>query len=83
MSTIYIKYIKIMRLSTAGISILRGNKVIWEAARTALGVGAPAMYKYVQRNDVELTKAAVLKVIREETGLTDSELLEDETTVKA
>jgi len=67
-----------MKLSTAGISILRGNKAIWEAAREALGVGAAAMYKYVQRNDVELTKAAVLKVIREETGLTDSELLEEE-----
>ena len=67
-----------MRLSTAGISILRGNKAIWEAARVALGVGAAAMYKYVQRNDVELTKAAVLKAIREETGLTDSEILEEE-----
>lgn len=67
-----------MRLSTAGISILRGNKAIWEGARVALGVGPAAMYKYVQRNDVELTKAAVLKVIREETGLTDSEILEEE-----
>ena len=68
-----------MRLSTAGISILRGNKAIWEAVRDALGVSDNTMYRYVQRNLEELTKAAALKVLREETGLTDSELLEDET----
>lgn len=72
-----------MRLSTAGISILRGNKAIWEAARDALGVGDAAMYKYVQRNDVELTKAAVLKVLREKSGLTDFQILEEDETVGA
>lgn len=67
-----------MRLSTAGISILRGNKAIWEATREALGVSIASMYRYVQSNDAELTKAAAMKVLREETGLTDSELLEEE-----
>lgn len=67
-----------MRLSTAGISILRGNKAIWRATRDALGVSTTSMYRYVQANDSELTKAAALKVLREETGLTDSELLEEE-----
>lgn len=72
-----------MRLSTAGISILRGNKAIWEATRRALKVSTASMYRYVQGNDPELTKAAALKVLREETGLTDSELLEEEERIQA
>jgi hypothetical protein len=67
-----------MKLNTAGISILRGNKPLWEKARTALGVSPASMYRYVQLNDEVLTQASVLKVIREETGLTDSEILEEE-----
>jgi hypothetical protein len=67
-----------MKLNTAGISILRGNKVLWEAARKALGVSIASMYRYVSTNDEVLTQASVLKVIREETGLTDQEILEEE-----
>lgn len=67
-----------MRLSIAAISILRGNKAIWEAVRIALGVSTASMYRYVKDNESDLTKASALKVIREETGLTDMEILEDE-----
>lgn len=34
--------------------------------------------RYMSLNDDNLTKAAALKVIREETGLDDSEILEEE-----
>lgn len=67
-----------MRLSIAGISILRGNKRIWNLVRDVLGLGPDAMYKHVRANSEELTKASALKVLREETGLPDSELLEEE-----
>lgn len=67
-----------MKLNTAGISILKGNKAIWEAVRKALGVSTASMYRYVSTNDPVLTQASVLKVIREETGLTDSEILQEE-----
>lgn len=67
-----------MRLSTAGISIIRGNRTIWQAVRESLGVSTASMYRYVSLNDSELTKAAALQVLRKETGLTDSELLEEE-----
>ena len=67
-----------MKLNTAGISILRGNKPLWEEARKALRVSIASMYRYVADNDEVLTQASVLKVIREETGLTDSEILEEE-----
>ena len=67
-----------MRLSIAGISILRGNKAIWEAVRLALGVSTATMYRYVKDNESELTMASALKVLREESGLSDAELLEEE-----
>lgn len=67
-----------MKLNTAGISILRGNKPLWEAVRKALGVSTASMYRYVSTNDAVLTQASALKVIREETGLTDSEILQEE-----
>lgn len=68
-----------MKLSITALSILRGNKDIWNGVMKALGVKRDTMYKYVRENSEELTKAAPLKVLREGTGLTDSELLEDET----
>jgi len=67
-----------MKLSTAGISILRGNKPLWETTRKALRVSKASMYRYVAENHEVLTKACVIKVIREETGLTDNEILEEE-----
>jgi len=68
-----------MKLNVTALSVLRGNKDIWTAVMRALGVRRDTMYKYVRDNSEELTKAAALKVIREGTGLSDSELLEDET----
>lgn len=72
-----------MRLSTVAISIIKGNRAIWDAIRKVLGVSTASMYRYVSLNDSKLTEAAVLKVLREETGLTDSELLEEEVPAKA
>jgi hypothetical protein len=34
--------------------------------------------RYIQKNSDNLTKAAALQVIREDTGLSDSEILQDE-----
>lgn len=67
-----------MRLSVTGISILRGNKAIWEAVRASIGVSRASMYRYIKDNESDLTKAAALQVLRRETGLGDSELLEEE-----
>jgi hypothetical protein len=67
-----------MRLSTTAVSILRGNKDIWKGVMAALGVKRDTMYKYVRENSEELTKASALQVLKRKTGLTDSELLEEE-----
>lgn len=72
-----------MRLNRTALSILRGDKDIWTGVMEALGVKRDTMYKYIRENSEELTKAAALKVIREETGLPDSELLEEEEPAKA
>lgn len=67
-----------MKLNITALSILRGNKDIWLAVMASLGVKRDTMYKYVRENSEELTKAAALQVLKRETGLTDSELLEEE-----
>jgi hypothetical protein len=67
-----------MKLNTVGISMLRGNKALWELVRKALDVSKNTMYRYVQNNDETLTQAAAMLVIKKETGLTDSEILEEE-----
>jgi hypothetical protein len=65
-----------MALNTVGISLLKGNKEIWERVRKVLRVSRNTMYRRVAANDPSLTQAAVLTVFREETGLTDQEILE-------
>lgn len=67
-----------MKLNITALSILRGNKDIRKGVMEALGVKRDTMYKYIRENSEELTKAAALQVLRKETGLTDSEILEEE-----
>lgn len=62
---------KIALLAIKGVK--DGKKKLAEACNTT-----PAtVYRWIDNNDDNLTKAAALKVIREETGLTDREILEE------
>lgn len=45
----------------------------------ALGKSESAVRRYIINNDDDLTKAAALEVIKAETGLTESEILEPQT----
>lgn len=45
---------------------------------TALGVSEQTVIRYISENHENLTKAAALKVIRDETKLTDNQILKDE-----
>jgi hypothetical protein len=67
-----------MRLSQLAIQKIQDSKSLPKKIQDALGVSRVTMWKYLKDNDDELTKAAALKVIREETGLTDEEILEVE-----
>ena len=53
----------------------RFNKVL-NLLAIALNVSESTARRYVNDNDDNLTKAAALNVIRQETGLTDEEILE-------
>lgn len=44
-----------------------------------MGKSVHTIEGWITNNDDNLTKAAALKIIREETGLTDEEILEQET----
>ena len=69
-----------MRLSRLGIIGVRGSKGIVSKLADALGVSEPSVYKYIRDNETngELTKAAAIHVIKEETGLSEEEILESE-----
>ena len=45
----------------------------------ALGVTDQTIIRMIKGNSDDLTKMAAMQVIREETGLTDEEILEEET----
>ena len=73
-----------MRLSKAAILALKGmDKEAKQRIGDAVGVAASTVYRWIQDEDDNLTKAAALAVIRNETGLTDQELLEEETESKS
>lgn len=43
----------------------------------ALSCSEQSIYRYIRENSDDLTKAAALRVIREETGLQDEDILEE------
>lgn len=67
-----------MKLTNIVILAIRGHKSIKDTLASALGVSKATVYRWIQDNDENLTKAAALEIIRFELGLTDSEILERE-----
>lgn len=68
-----------MRLTRAALLIIRGfsGEKKEELAGVA-GVGIKTLYRWLDENNDGLTKAAVVKMVRQESGLNDEEILEDE-----
>lgn len=72
-----------MRLSRIAILAVKGaSPGIVKRLAKAIATSEPTIYRYINDNDDNLTKAAALEVIREETGLEDSEILEIEVATK-
>lgn len=66
-----------MRLTKRALELVN-TPVMRRMLMAALGnVAESTIYRYINANDDNLTKAAALKVIREGTGLTDDEILEE------
>lgn len=69
-----------MKLTHIAILAVKGSgKDMIDKLADVLGVTDKTIYRYISDNSDELTKAAALKVIREETGLTDDQILEETT----
>ena len=69
-----------MKLSKLAILAVKGAcPCIVKDLADALSVSEKSIYRYINDNDDNLTKAAALIVIRNTTGMTDAEILEPET----
>lgn len=66
-----------MKLSVLALQRIMDSKSLPKKLQEVLNVSRTTMWKYLKDNDDELTKAAALKVIREETGLSDDQILEE------
>lgn len=55
---------------------IRGSRGIVPKLAEALNCSHASVYRYIADNDILLTTAAALKVIREELKIEDSEILE-------
>lgn len=68
-----------MKLTKIALLAVKGcGRGMVQRLSDALGVSEPTTYTYIATNSDNLTKAAALAVIREETGLTDEQILEAE-----
>ena len=66
-----------MRLTKKALKRINNTKARMRIA-LALCCSEMTVRRYIDANDDNLTKAAAMQVIREETGLTDSEILEED-----
>lgn len=68
-----------MKLSKLALLAIKGcDGESKKRMMAVLGVAYTTFLKYLSENDDNLTKAAALKVIREETGLRDDQLMDVE-----
>lgn len=67
-----------MKIRKLVLMAIRGNTNLRRKLKKALDVSEPTFQRYITDNSRELTLAASLKVIREDLGLLDSEILEEE-----
>lgn len=78
---LYLSNIIKMRLNRTGKAILRGDKELKKEIADAMAVSVPTIYRWIQDDDDNLTKAAVLKVILEKHKLEEHQILESESAV--
>lgn len=67
-----------MKIRKLVLMAIRGNTGLRRKIKEALEVSEPTFQRYLSDNSDMLTKAAVVRVIREELDISDSEILEEE-----
>lgn len=63
-------------ISEKALKKIRVSKVCKAKLQIALDKAAPTIQRYLDDNDILLTTKVALDVIREETGLTESEIIQ-------
>lgn len=67
-----------MRIKKKVLEKMDGNDALVVRLVRELEVSYPTIRRWIVNNDDNLTKAAAMKIIREELDLTDSQILEEE-----
>lgn len=67
-----------MKLTQRVLEALKNNKTARARLQLGLDRSEYTINRYIFSNDVMLTTAAALKIIREETGLSDAQILDKE-----
>lgn len=67
-----------MRLSKIALLAIRGHKDLKRQIAEALDVSVATVYRWIDQNSDDLTKAAALDLIEKGTGLTQEQILETE-----
>lgn len=74
---IFVAETAIMRLTNLVLMALKGSdRTVKEKIADALEVSISSVYRMINNNSDDLTKAASLKVIRDELGVSDEEIME-------
>lgn len=72
-----------MVLKSAVLATIRNNKRIKNRLALEMDKSSFTIERWITTNDQSLTLASALKIIKEETGLTDNEILEESEVEKA
>lgn len=67
-----------MKIRKLVLMAIRGNTELRRKLKDVLLISEPTFNRYISDNSDQLTKAAAMKVIRQELGLTDDQILEEE-----
>lgn len=65
-----------MKITPIGIAAIRAVPGLMQRITDLEGVTSRTVYRWMKEDDSPLTKATILRMIREETGLTDEQILE-------
>ncbi len=71
------KYLE-MIISDKAIAAIKGNNHLMARLMMAFDRGQNTIENWMASKDIRLTTATAIQIFREETGLTDSEILEEE-----
>ena len=64
-----------MRISDAAIERIRDSRILREKIESALGVSYFTIHRYLTDKNIMLTTAVVVDIIKQETRLTEEEII--------